>query len=82
MPVWAPPPQRDAAASSIEAKAEVRTDAASADVSAMPEVSEARTRRFADPFAADDDCANCLRCGYLVEKARDRRGLMTCSECG
>jgi hypothetical protein len=38
-------------------------------------------RRFADPFA-DDDGANCLRCGYLVEPAREKRGLMTCSACG
>jgi hypothetical protein len=39
-------------------------------------------QRFADPFAADDDGANCLRCGYLVEPARERRGLLTCATCG
>lgn len=38
-------------------------------------------RRFADPFDASDEGANCLRCGYVVEPARDRRGLMTCAEC-
>jgi hypothetical protein len=38
-------------------------------------------RRFADPFAAEDTGANCLRCGYLVEPARERRGLMTCAQC-
>jgi len=42
---------------------------------------KAAVRRFADPFA-DDDGANCLRCGYLVEPAREKRGLMTCSACG
>jgi hypothetical protein len=40
------------------------------------------SRRFADPFADDDSGANCLRCGYLVEKAREDRGKMTCSQCG
>jgi hypothetical protein len=39
-------------------------------------------RRFADPFAGDDDGANCIRCGYLVERARDARGLWTCASCG
>jgi hypothetical protein len=39
-------------------------------------------RRVADPFDATDDGANCLRCGYLVERARERRGLMTCAACG
>jgi hypothetical protein len=38
-------------------------------------------RHFADPFA-EGDGANCLRCGYLVEPARERRGLLTCSKCG
>jgi hypothetical protein len=40
------------------------------------------SRRFADPFADDDTGANCLRCGYLVERAREDRGKMTCSRCG
>jgi hypothetical protein len=52
-----------------------------------PRVSKASTpkaiaRRFADPFADDDSGANCLLCGYLVEPAREKRGLMTCSQCG
>jgi hypothetical protein len=51
-----------------------------------PRVTKAPTakageRRFADPFA-DEDGANCFRCGYLVEPAREKRGLMTCSACG
>jgi hypothetical protein len=41
-----------------------------------------RSRRVADPFDANDEGANCLRCGYVVERARERRGLMTCAECG
>jgi hypothetical protein len=39
-------------------------------------------RHFADPFAAGDDGTNCLRCGYLVEPTREKRGLLTCSACG
>jgi hypothetical protein len=40
------------------------------------------SRRVADPFDPEDDGANCLRCGYAVETARERRGLMTCAACG
>jgi hypothetical protein len=39
------------------------------------------TRHVADPFNADDDGANCLRCGYAIEPAREKRGLMTCAGC-
>jgi hypothetical protein len=39
-------------------------------------------RHFADPFADDDGGANCIRCGHLVERAREKRGLTTCSQCG
>ncbi|GGJ40401.1 hypothetical protein GCM10011320_55070 [Neoroseomonas lacus] len=42
----------------------------------------ARTRRVANPFDASDDGANCMRCGYAIEPAREKRGLMTCSGCG
>jgi hypothetical protein len=38
-------------------------------------------RDFADPFAADDSGTNCIRCGYLVSPAREKRGLMTCMQC-
>jgi hypothetical protein len=52
-----------------------------------PRAPKARTptstvRHFADPFADDDSGANCLRCGYLVEPSRERRGLLTCAACG
>jgi hypothetical protein len=43
---------------------------------------KAVSRRFADPFARDDTGANCLHCGYLVERVREDRGKMTCSQCG
>jgi hypothetical protein len=46
-----------------------------------PRAGKAAVRRFADPFS-NEDGANCLRCGYLVEPAREKSGLMTCSGCG
>ena len=33
-------------------------------------------------FSPDDGGANCIRCGYLVEPAREKRGLTTCSGSG
>jgi hypothetical protein len=39
------------------------------------------TRHVADPFDETDDRANCLRCGYAIEPAREQRGLMTCAAC-
>ena len=41
-----------------------------------------RGQDFADPFEVTDEGANCLRCGYRVEPAREARGLMTCRACG
>ncbi len=38
--------------------------------------------RVADPLDAHDDRANCLRCGHVVARARERRGLTTCAACG
>lgn len=40
-----------------------------------------RAGPIADPFNPKDDRANCLRCGYAVERGRARRGLMTCAAC-
>jgi hypothetical protein len=42
----------------------------------------ATSRRVADPFDTADDGANCLRCGYAIQPARERRGLLTCAKCG
>ncbi|MDB5413409.1 MAG: hypothetical protein JWR10_1744 [Rubritepida sp.] len=36
----------------------------------------------ADPFDPNDDGTNCLRCGLLVQPAREKRGMMTCGSCG
>jgi hypothetical protein len=45
------------------------------------ETNPAPTRRVADPFDTADDGANCMRCGYVIETAREKRGLMTCTSC-
>ena len=48
---------------------------------AKPRSPKMTVRRFADPFSDGDNGANCVRCGYLVERAREARGLWTCSKC-
>jgi len=45
------------------------------------QTSTAPPRHVADPFDASDEGANCMRCGYAIEAAREKRGLVTCSEC-
>jgi hypothetical protein len=42
----------------------------------------APAKRIADPFDANDEGSNCIRCGYAVQPARERRGMMTCAGCG
>lgn len=44
-------------------------------------IANALPRRVADPFDASDTGANCVRCGYAIEAAREKRGLITCLEC-
>lgn len=44
-------------------------------------IPNAPTRHVADPFDSSDDGANCMRCGYAIEPARENRGLMTCAAC-
>jgi hypothetical protein len=64
------------------APADAAQDSAPAPARRARRRSAGESRRVADPFDANDDGANCLRCGYLVEPARERRGTMTCAECG
>jgi len=52
-----------------------------ADRPRSPRAVAEKARRFADPFAAGDSGANCIRCGYLVEVAREKRGKTTCATC-
>lgn len=58
-------------------------DEAPAALAAPPRPrSREQVRRVADPFDLDDDGANCMRCGYAIEAAREKRGLLTCAACG
>src|SRR4051812_26759687 len=84
MPMWQPSPQQ--AAPPVEAPPASPVEAA-APRARRPRLAKARPpmaaeRRFADPFADGEGGTNCMRCGYLVEPAREMRGLLTCSACG
>lgn len=84
MPAWEPSPQKPALTDEgpAELSSSIPTIGRQTQHNAASSHSKTTTRRFADPFAADDDGANCTRCGYLVEAARERFGLWTCSKCG
>jgi hypothetical protein len=84
MPMWEPTQQRSAQS---EAQPAEQPGGMAAGGSRTPRVpkpraSETTGRLFADPFSPDGGGANCIRCGYFVEPAREKRGLMTCSGCG
>ena len=82
MPGWEPllPPLQP-----VEPVAEVRASSPPRPRVPRPERPEKQPksteRAFADPFAADDSGQNCIRCGYLVSPAREKRGLTTCMQC-
>jgi hypothetical protein len=79
MPKWEPPPA-DVAASPPARLEEVSSAAELAVVPRIPKALQ-RRRRVADPFDIDDHGANCIRCGYAIASAREKRGLMTCAGC-
>lgn len=81
MPMWQPSPPQPAPAMVKPAEPSVERVATWQRRPRVPKapIPKVVVRYFADPFA--DDGANCLRCGYLVEPAREKRGLMTCSAC-
>ena len=82
MPGWEqllPPVQTAEPLAKVPAASRPRTRVTKPERSKSPPVSTERA--FADPFAADDTGANCIRCGYLVSPAREKRGLMTCIQC-
>ena len=83
MAMWEPSPQQPAQPEAKPAEMPVETAVATRRKPRVskPNAPHATARRFADPFS-DDGGANCIRCGYLVEQAREKRGLMTCSQCG
>jgi hypothetical protein len=84
MPIWESSPRQPASPAEKPTDPAVRSSAVKArrKHSARPSAPKVAERHFANPFAETDDGANCVRCGYLVEQARDRRGLRTCSRCG
>ena len=84
MPMWEPSPQQSAppVAEPIEPPAETAVAEHRKPRTLKLPAAKTRTRAFADPFADDDGGANCIRCGYLVEHSREKRGFMTCSKCG
>ena len=84
MPMWEPSVQQPAAADEKPVALPSGTIIIERRKRGRPRLNPPKVtaRQFADPFAADDDGANCIRCGYLVEQRREKRGLMTCSKCG
>jgi len=83
MPMWEPSPQQPAqpVAEPGEPSAEVAAPVTRRPRLAKTKAPKVAIRRVADPFADGDDGTNCMRCGYLVEPAREKRGLLTCSTC-
>ena len=83
MPGWQPLLQPAAPeADPVAAPAAAPTVRQRTPRAAKPPTPTAASRPFADPFTGEDSGANCYRCGYLVEPAREARGLTTCAKCG
>jgi hypothetical protein len=83
-PMWEPSPQQTL--QPMVGSGEPPVDVA-ASVTCRPHIPKAKApkvaaRNFADPFADGDSGTNCMRCGFRVELAREKRGLLTCSGCG
>lgn len=81
MPTWTPASVQPGIDRAPAAPPEPAPSATSQPARRARRTAQVATRRVADPFDADDDGANCLRCGYAIEPARERRGLMTCAVC-
>jgi hypothetical protein len=83
MPMWEPSSQQPAQPVTRPGDPPVE---AAGPVSGSPRIAKAKApkvvvRHFADPFTDGDDGTNCMRCGYQIEPAREKRGLLTCSTC-
>jgi hypothetical protein len=78
MPAWTP------TSAEVEVAAQAVAEAPPIVFPAAPSLHprHAHRRRVVDPFDPADDGANCLRCGYAIEPAREKRGLMICAGCG
>lgn len=83
MPMWEPAETAGANASPKPSAPEGRPSQTAEPAAPLsPKKPRTRSRRVADPFDPADEGANCLRCGYAIQPARARRGLMTCAGCG
>lgn len=85
MPAWEPAATKEASLAPGSLKVAEAPDVAARHSRGRPrkEVSTPPLpRRVADPFDASDDGANCMRCGYAIEPAREKHGLTTCLACG
>ena len=83
MPRWEPADTAGANASPKPSAPEGRSSQTAEPAAPLsPKKPRTRSRRVADPFDPADEGANCLRCGYAIQPARARRGLMTCAGCG
>ncbi|MBP0465209.1 hypothetical protein J5Y09_14885 [Roseomonas sp. PWR1] len=85
MPAWEPAAAKEASSAPASEKAAVAPDATARRGRGRPRKEVRATppaRHVADPFNPSDDGANCMRCGYAIEPTREKRGLLTCSECG
>lgn len=80
MPMWEPTVVAAEVTTAVRCEAQVVAAVSAGETSHLR--ARKAARRIADPFDASDDRANCMRCGYAIEPAREKRGLMTCSECG
>jgi hypothetical protein len=77
-------PTRSSAVKEADVAAPIVAEALAIVGAAAPSIppKQVPTRRVADPFDPSDAGANCLRCGYAIEPAREQRGLITCVGCG
>jgi len=85
MPAWEPAATKEASSAPASEKVAGAPDATARRGRGRPRKEVFPTppaRHVADPFDSSDDGANCMRCGYAIEAARERRGLMTCGACG
>lgn len=85
MPAWEPAATKEASSNPASLNVAEAPDVAAPRGRGRPRkevVPAPPARHVADPFDASDEGANCMRCGYAIEPSRERRRLMTCSECG
>jgi hypothetical protein len=82
MPGWEPllPPIQPAEAAG-KIQAGIRPQPRNTKLEQSKDQPKSTKRAFADPYVADDTGTNCMRCGYLVSPAREKRGLLTCLKC-